>query len=552
MDQNTKKRHSTNAPDIVNFNLCNEGVDAGESSANVFNNSENYKNSSEDKIPLLKQQSAKKIKPNETNDAEIAAGISNDEQLPDIYKLPVELLADIFDYLSLKDLCLIRQTSKWFHQVAGLCFEKNYSALVKDFPKQKDIELDNFHDLLQGVIIHDDHAYYYIERHSEFKHVKKMKFYKVSPANITNEEMKETLNKIEHLMVNGVSMCKSLVERIPIFFPNLRTLSILSWQGGYNWIACRYPNLERFEITSAYELEIVEFGPFLKINPNIRKLAISSDHLWKNTEAMLGAKLDELALLASGSNWCLHMTTRLPPVSDMHTELFCKFLNRLYDRGSYKRLKLYATLSGCERIDPISQLSSINGLIKIQVHTIGYYCIWIKFPELKHVCINRFALSDFHSLEEISVSLSYSINDIEATANNLENLKRIQFGFADINDVMIFIKRSKTLTKIKVEHFIHTASYIERTKNNIIYHRNIHEYDFEKQKVINLPLLNAERAKLTNAKKVTIYVTEEVYLVTKWAIKATEFEFIQIKRFESYEWDTDFSMDFHSECNIRS
>lgn len=152
----------------------------------------------------------------------------------------------------------------------------------------------------------------------------------------------------------------------------------------------------------------------------------------------------------------------------------------------------------------------------------------------------RFALSAFQTLEEISIPFSCCINDIEATADHLENLERILFYEADLDDIIIFIKKSRKLTKIKVTSFVLPGSIMKKTDQKLIFDGCDHAGDLKTVNVINLPMLNAERAKLPNAKMVTLYVTEEVYLATKWTMKRTDFEFIQMRRNDSFEWDHDF------------
>lgn len=122
---NQEDINSTNEPDPSNSNLCDRQYlnrDRDENSANPNYSMIYYKISSENK---LFPSSPKQLKnENEPNEIQIATDAQNQEQSPDIYKMPFELLTDTFNYLSLKDLCAIRQTSKLFHQIAEFCFQK--------------------------------------------------------------------------------------------------------------------------------------------------------------------------------------------------------------------------------------------------------------------------------------------------------------------------------------------------------------------------------------------------------------------------------------------
>lgn len=108
---------------------------------------------------------------------------------------------------------------------------------------------------------------------------------------------------------------------------------------------------------------------------------------------------------------------------------------------------------------------------------------------------------------------------------------------------MIFIRRARNLTAIKVGKFVRLPSEVKRFDKMIIYyetrkrHGPIYDKYFEEQTVINFSSMNMARAKLSNAKTVTLYVKEHVYLATKWVMRKTFFKFIQLKRLECFEWD---------------
>ena len=52
---------------------------------------------------------------------------------------------------------------------------------------------------------------------------------------------------------------------------------------------------------------------------------------------------------------------------------------------------------------------------------------------------------------------------------------------------------------------------------------------------LNIEELNEERSKMDNARKVTVYVQEAVYLAVKWTKNRTEWHLIEIKRGSSYD-----------------
>ena len=103
----------------------------------------------------------------------------------------------------------------------------------------------------------------------------------------------------------------------------------------------------------------------------------------------------------------------------------------------------------------------------------------------------------------------------EITVQNLMNMERLYLKIGECANILLFIKQSRNLKKIKL-------------------------VCFKPGQILELDMLNTEREKLIGAHKVTIYVQDEVFLATKWAIKngITNFPLIEMKRIDSFEWNT--------------
>lgn len=455
---------------------------------------------------------------------------STQDQASGIYKLPMELLADILDYLPIEDLCEVRRTSKWFHQVAGFAFQQNYSAYWRSNSHQRGKNLNVFHQVIQKVrIIGDEQKYpqeykYFFYRRSNFHQLKIMELQCIDLTNIRMEFMKEILHKIEDLRLDSCKISKRFIESIPVLFPNLKRLSMQEQLRESVWIACKCPKLEDFRFTSYSKTEAIT--TFLQMNPNVRKLAINSNCLWNNRVLIKAAKLtlDELAIKIY-----FNIFTKEIPLT-----LIFELLIELHELGIYQRLKLYSFYSHIEK--EFDELNLLPALIKLHFYGHG----------LEQMYTKRFTLSSFENLEEISVLTSYNLDDIEAIADNLENLERIRFEKAVFDDIVTFIKRARKLTKIRVTKFVRFPSDVQRVDKVVSYPKNkfISDTDFEEQAIINLSLLNSERAKVLNAKMVTLYVNENVYLATKWAMDRTHFDSVQLRRLKSFEWDHDFPPEY--------
>lgn len=396
---------------------------------------------------------------------------------------------------------------------------KNYSAAVRrlrlDIPNGT--KLNAFHQFIQTIEIMGrgnskyNEPEYYFNRRSEFKQLETLIITCLIFEYLKLEEMREMLDKVEYLEIDACTTSQIFTEKIPILFPNLKRLTMRGLHHERDVVIdIHYLKLKRFEINYMCT-ETVALGSLLERNLNIHKLAVDSTCLWDHRESIKAAKLEDLAIDIEGLDLFRNFAT------------FYQLLNELHERESYQRLKLRSTIYRIR--NKWIELASLPALVGLTILR----------------CLNiRFGLSIFRNLEEICIQRSYLINDIEAMSDNLVNLERIRFGYADLDDIMTIIKRAKNLSKIKVTKFIRVASCgISKTTERVIYAGPGNEFNRcfkEQEQKVNLSSLNTERAKLSDAKMITLYLTEEVYLTTKRVMN----EFIQLRRFQSSEWDHGF------------
>lgn len=86
------------------------------------------------------------------------------------------------------------------------------------------------------------------------------------------------------------------------------------------------------------------------------------------------------------------------------------------------------------------------------------------------------------------------------------NLLTIQFTFAILDEIIPFIR------------------YLPKLQTIVVFRLKKHYFDDHKDTAIILKTekLNEERLKLSNARKITIFVEEMVYLKVKWAKNRTK------------------------------
>lgn len=95
-------------------------------------------------------------------------------------------------------------------------------------------------------------------------------------------------------------------------------------------------------------------------------------------------------------------------------------------------------------------------------------------------------------------SFSNRFGDSMQLANNLSNVHRINFRYADIDEILPFIHHFPNVKQIKIMSL------------------NAGTGTYYKKGIIDLATLNNERQKLPNARKITMFLNEELFLKNKW------------------------------------
>lgn len=194
--------------------------------------------------------------------------------------------------------------------------------------------------------------------------------------------------------------------------------------------------------------------------------------------------------------WMQESNIRLDELDIQYLSLYagnlpsdCKTLEILFENGFYKRLNLY--LLDFSNVDDWNAITSLHGLDKLYLDSeCAHNFVKTLVPQLKEFCIDFVG----HEIDNI----------LDVLVESFQNIERIHFGMAYFNSILPFICRSAKLEKIKIKSPKNDAPYCN-------------------EEVIDLQALNRERMKCTNAIKVTIYVSENVYVKTKEAFMWTEF-----------------------------
>ncbi|XP_055306488.1 uncharacterized protein LOC129570790 [Sitodiplosis mosellana] len=448
---------------------------------------------------------------------------------PDIFKLTTDCCDEIFEYLSLKDLHAFGQTCKTMQKVAGVYFKRNYSAAPKysgndgiyiAYSDDKGVINENIPTSgFNRYITYISHYYeklrplHYIQSHSdEFESINHI--YLV--CLIINEArvncLMNLLPKIETLQIRNSSVEGHLNDMLLKHCANIRRLFVQDsdlgifrlLDGGWaarienHWLRQEYPKLEYLELIPKYTNKIDELNEFFERNPTVQAFSTSTLCLWKNRKELLKstATLEMLEVKEA---------SEMDMIDDDDDEEFtliefCNLLKQLHRRRFFKRLNFYT--------------QSCNEETSTHLTSLGH-C-------LEKLCIKNFtrsySLPLLTNLKELAIQDGANSTDMDILANSLPNLQRLHINKASVDDIQPFIRQSPKLRQIKV-----------LSKDEAHFNRGI----------LKLLTLNQDREKLAQARKVSIYVPDNIFLRTKWSVNYgdTNLSLIEMKRCDSIEWN---------------
>lgn len=432
------------------------------------------------------EPSCKKVKTNEaTNQMPGDDASENDDQIfvaapsvaqrssCEILKLDVDCCEEIFEWLSIADLYSFGQTCKRMHRIAGMYFRQNYTNAYI-YAKSDGIfcgltRVTSFSEFVESLC---------------FSHLRSISI----KIGLNYESLKSisvdalTLNRlhlsnvvlanIESLFIYGDYPKKNILD----LCPNLKRISVNCKHTGWLFKHEKFLKLEHISLTKIDE-QVVNMVEFFNRIPNICSIEVNWRFFSANKYALLttNVKLNHLII-----DW-YH--------NDGETSLF-SILNELYECGFYKRLT-FRQLGSSAAINQqwINRMIKLHGLRTLDIHKVENDVIWPVMPNVRKISIND--------------SNEFNLNKFPS---KVPNLQQIHLRGNAIEPILSFIRGSKQLTRI-------------------IWHT----YE---DKILNLSTLNKERTKLTGACKVIIYVTEKVFLETKFA-NGTNHSLVKIKRQES-------------------
>lgn len=445
---------------------------------------------------------------------DVIPGVSNQQPQAEIFKLKVDHFEELFDWLSLKDLVALGQTCKRMQHIVGYWIKINYAAVK--FESRKDgiagphpeINLNGLSSFLKKIIFHYlEHVPYdhwgrqwrapggiidYMKA-NQFKSLTEILLTRVVLTDAGIERIKDILSQLETVKLKFPHFLDENQEFYDGFLQFCTNVNRLCIQGSSNtsivsgdntWLRQKYPTLEHFELIMNEAGPIVGLETFFEQNANVKTFATNIEVISANSDTLKNIKL-KLDILSV--DFCHANTLHSSP----------DLLNDLYGSGLFNELHVYFFTLYNSTFNPesVDALISLKGLTKLYIDGME----------------DGTDLSPLINLKQLYVNRASSISNMTMLATKLIHLEFIQFTYANIDDILPFVRHSIKLTKIAV-----------------------HRLDEKDKVILKVGQLNTERSKLSNARKVTIYVNESVYLAVKWAKNQTNWNLIEIKRGESY------------------
>lgn len=424
------------------------------------------------------------------------ASTLNTPLLSPILRLNVDCFEEIFDFLSLSDLCAVGQTCKRMQSVARYYFQQIYShELAHVFPyriRMFGAEIHGFRQYIRHISISAPVDLKFL-RHIQLQPFNSLIHIFFMGFDFTDENIsciKNFFRKIEVLEIYACKVYVDFHEKILNYCENLKELIVREcWRitpgDDTNWLLQIYTKLEYLDLSidMPYKFEISELKTFLNNNPSLKTLAINGDFLVMNRNSFLEADFKLTTLQIDVRN------------ADVDYDTIWEIVNQLRRKQKFKKLHFAVNYFDIELEKKVDLLSIIE---ELNAKSFSESFDWQHLIKLKDLYI-----ADYKSHDR----------DMEIVAKNMRiiNVEKIHFYNVFNKQILSFIRHLPSLTEIRIEGDI--SDKFGKYKNSI----NVHE-------------LNNERKKLAGARKVVIYVGPEVYLACRWTGVGTDKDLVQIRR----------------------
>ncbi|XP_031636112.1 uncharacterized protein LOC116349002 [Contarinia nasturtii] len=428
-----------------------------------------------------------------------------------IFALNVKCLYKLFDWLTLKELNALAGTCKRFNIICGAYFLQNFSPSAVCIDDGIVVYRHRFRGTIFGYKLNAFSKYMEkitipTGRLSQFRYVEfncvesliELCFVDVDLTDVKIKRIKHILGRIETVELIDCHVHVQFYDGFIKYCYKLKRLKLsnVELKYGNDWMLRNFSTLEHLQLIKCKNIKRSELEVLFEMNPNIWSFEIDADLLWEN----------KMVILETGVKWndlIVHVTH---PRNTITISIY-SLLNTFHTRGHFKRLHLRCgDMLSQPFIDRIRYLNALETL-----HVKG-----------EPGCV----LSRLYDLKELH-TFSGNLN-MDESAKNLLSLEKVVFWDTTIEDVVSIIRKSVKLKEIQIRTL--------KEKGRFSAHFNAKNY-FQ-QGALNLIALNGERKQLSGADTVTIFVSEDIFLATKWTTDETSHGLIELKRIMLHDWNT--------------
>lgn len=425
------------------------------------------------------------------------------EEIPPSLKLLVDCWEHIFDYLALRDVHVMGQTCKRMNQLAGHYFREYCPELLYVLRERKirimehgNVQLrPEFYQFIRDLLIRDQLDYSLDAK--TFTSVKTLAFNASLIAERQIQHCQNVLENVESLLLHDCTTdAGDIFRQFAEFCPKLKYLDLKHCHEPNavfkKVFLHHYPTLERMKYESYPWNEtplqqIDELKTFLEKHTQLKHFECDDRFLWTNRDLLsrTNVHLDRLSICIKTIEIATQFDHFIDFLWQLHDLGFYKTIHfsmdLWYDLGNYGLLlNGISTLPlGSLSIDVLDSFNNLSGLVNLTELRIGQLS---------------------HSSTEI---------EVEQTIMRLTKLQHLTIDQAKIDDIIPFVRHSKTLKTIRILEL-----------------RNLALDSFA---------LNQERKSLENGQKVKIQVRENVYLHEKWQSKNLKLSHVEIERFVAFK-----------------
>lgn len=410
----------------------------------------------------------------------------------------IDCWQNIFDNLSLRDILVMSQTCRQLCEIAGYYFRKHFHGISCDIISNEDFLIRWFQfkqiDFLQFIDMLNIYGQLFdysnpLPNVDQYRSLTKLNLCFIDLGENQVHGLKNILNNVESVQLYNCAIYDGFLKAFFKFCPKLKCLSVnrvifKSDTASHDLFGQKFRQLRYFQYvkTNHMSYKNCALETFLRENSNIKYLELDAEDLWWNRDLVtdLNIHLDYLAA-----------PLRLDDISAIP---FANLLKRLHRDGFYE--KFHFTVGSLpnefeyqEFIDEMAGFRAFD-----QLYTVMYVRLF-KMKQLKELYIsgNRFAC------------------DMKELAIKLPQLERLHICGARVEFIRHFLRHTKTLRTILMISDLDSA--------------------------LNIFALNQERERLRQAQKVSIGVSERIYLATKWKFGQLNLPFVKIVRQESIDFD---------------